>query len=187
MMGNPNLSQTLVERSRSFKEPYEFLFKINDNIIVQRFFTVNNYNPLSCFSMELKEAVDECTAIIQNEMKSRSLDFMDEFKYYFADDPNFDRNSNDDHYYFQVRVDGKTVIESSWSATIYPAKIRYDVNIKKYISRIISIIQNALSMPSRKLTTEFVVRNKKENIVYARYQLTPTDYATATPTTAKKA
>lgn len=179
-MGNPNLSQTLVERSKSFKEPYEFLFKINDNIIVQRFFTVNNYNPQSCFSLELKNAIDECVFIIQNEMKSRSLDFMDEFKYYFADDSNFDRNSNDDHYYFQIKVEGKTVIESGWSANIYPAKIRYDVNIKKYISRIIGIIQNALSMPNRKLTTEYVVRNKKKNIVFSCHKLTPVDYATTT-------
>jgi len=171
MMGNPNLSQTLVERSRSFKEPYEFLFKINDNIIVQRFFTVNKYNPEACSSLELKYAVDDCVEIIQGEMKSRTLDFMDEYKYYFADDPNFDRNTNDDRYTFQVKVNGKVVIESGWSANIYPAKIRYDVNIKKYIARIISQIQNALSLPSRMLTTEFVTRSKKDNIVFARYNL----------------
>lgn len=172
-MGNLNLSQTLVERSRSFKEPYEFLFKINDNIIVQRFFTVNNYNPNTRFSLGLKVAIDDCVAIIQNEMKSRTLDFMDEFKYYFADDPNFDRNNNEDTYVFQIRIDGKVVIEGGWSANVYPAKIRYDVNIKKYIARIISIIQNALSMPDRKISTQYVVRNRKENIVYARYDLIP--------------
>lgn len=170
-MGNPNLSQTLTERSKSFKEPYEFLFKINDNIIVQRFFTVNNYNPYSIASVELKDAIDDCVAIIQHEMKVRTLAFMDEFKYYFAEDPNFDCNTNDDNYYFQIRVDDRTVMEKSWSASVYPAKIRYDVNIKRQIGRIIGIIQNALSMPSRKLTTHFL-----------NYDLIKTAYATATLT-----
>jgi hypothetical protein len=155
MMANPSLTQTLIDRSKSFREPYEFLFKINENIIVQRFFTVGNYNPESIYSLELKDAVDDCIGIIQDELKNRTLDFMDEFKYYFADDPNFDRNDSPDKYLFQVRVNGKIVIERYWDATIYPAKIRYDVNIKRHIARIISIIQSILSMPSRKLTTKF--------------------------------
>lgn len=170
-MGNPNLSQTLVERSKSFKEPYEFIFKINENIIVQRFFVVNSYNSTSCASLELKEAVDECVDIIKNEMKSRTLDFMDEYVYYFQEDPNFDRNINDDLYSFQVRVNGKIVIENGWSANIYPAKIRYDVNIKKYVSRIISLIQNALSLPDRLLTTSYVVRDKKNDVILSNYNL----------------
>lgn len=157
-MANPSLTQTLVERSKSFKEPYEFLFKINDNIIVQRFFAVaaGVYNSEALSSLELKEAVDDCVDIIQNELKNRTLDFMDEFKYYFADDPNFDRNDSSDKYTFQVRVNGNVVIEKYWDATIYPAKIRYDVNIKRHIARIINIIQSVLSMPSRKLTTTYL-------------------------------
>lgn len=162
MMANPNLTQTLTERSKSFKEPYEFLFKINDNIIVQRFFAVGVFVPESLNSLELKEAVDDCVEIIQRELKSRTLDFMDEFKYYFADDSNFDRNDSLDKYTFQVRVNGKIVIEKYWDATIYPAKIRYDVNIKRHIARIINIVQNALLMPSGNLTT-----------TYQNYSLTP--------------
>jgi hypothetical protein len=140
---------------------------------VQRFFAVNKYNPLSCYSLELKEALDECIRIIQAEMKNRSLDFMDEFKYFFADDPNFDRNNNEDNYLFQIIVEGKVVIEGGWSANIYPAKIRYDVNIKKYISRIIGLIQFALSLPDKRLTTNFIVRNRRQNVVYANYDLMP--------------
>lgn len=170
-MGNSNLSQSLVERSKSFKEPYEFVFKINDNIIVQRFFTVNSYNPVACSSLELKDAVDFCVDIIKEEMKSRTHDFMDEFKYYFEEDPTFDSNTNDDKYSFQVRVNGKTIIENGWSATIYPAKIRYDVNIKRYISRIISLIQNALSTPTRKLTTEYTVTNPYTGEIIVLYNL----------------
>lgn len=172
MMANPNLSQTLVERSRSFKEPYEFLFKINDNIIVQRFFTVSDYNPLVAYSLELKECVGDCVEVIKGEMKNRTLDFMDEFKYYFADDPNFDRNESQDKYFFQVRVNGKLIIEEGWDATMYPAKIRYDVNIKKYIARIINTIQSAFAVPGRFLNTD-----------YLHYDLIPQIDATTTEKT----
>ena len=155
MISNANLTQTLVERSKSFKEPYEFLFKINDNIIVQRFFTVNGYNPQAVYSLDFKLVVDECVAVIKNEMKNRALDFMDEFKYYFEDNPDFECNSSQDMYYFQVRINGKVVIESGWDGTIYPAKIRHDVNIKRFISRIINTIQSVLSMPTKLLTTKY--------------------------------
>jgi hypothetical protein len=168
MMANPSLTQTLIERSKSFKEPYEFIFKINDNIIVQRFFTVNQYNPFSLYSLELKDVVDECVDIIQKEMKSRTLDFMDEYKYYFEEDPKFDCNDSADKYYFQVKVDGKVIIEKFLDATLYPAKIRYDVNIKRHISRIINLIQNVLSMPNRMLTTNY----EKYNLIRPSYAAT---------------
>lgn len=155
MVLNPNLANTLTERSKSFKEPYEFLFKINDNIIVQRFFTVNEYNPKAEYSLELKSIVDDCVEVIQSEMKNRTLDFMDEFKYYFEDNPDFERNNSQDMYYFQIRVNGKVIIEKGWDGTIYPAKIRYDVNIKRHIGGIIRSIQNILSMPDRLLTTKY--------------------------------
>lgn len=168
MMANPSLTQTLIERSKSFKEPYEFIFKINDNIIVQRFFTVNQYNPYSLYSLELKDVVDECVEIIQKEMKYRTWDFMEEHKYYFEEDPNFDCNDSADKYYFQIKVDGKVMMEKFLDATLYPAKIRYDVNIKRHISRIINLIQNVLSMPNRMLTT-----------TYLSYSLIRSSYAAA--------
>ena len=172
MVSNPNLTNTLIERSKSFKEPYEFLFKINDNIIVQRFFTVNEYNPRAAYSLELKSVVDNCVEVIQNEMKNRTLDFMDEFKYYFEDNPDYERNNSQDIYCFQICVNGKIIIESGLDGTIYPAKIRYDVNIKRYIGRIINTIQNVLSMPNRQLTTN-----------YLQYNLIPTVDESATKKT----
>lgn len=185
MMGNPVLSQTLVERSKTFIEPYEFLLKINDNIIVQRFFAVNKFNPIACHSLELKYVADYCVDIIKEEMKNKTLDFMDEYIYYFAEDPNFDTNNSDDNYTFQIKVDDKVIIESGWSAKIYPAKIRYDVNIKKHIGRIISSIQNVLSMPNRMLTTVYTVRGGEDNAVLASYNLILPINASETRSTAK--
>lgn len=155
-MANPNLTKTLSERSRSYKEPYEFIFKINSNIIVQRFFSVNSYNPNTKGSLELKDAVDTCVGMIREILKKRTLIFMDDYKYFFEEDPMFDNNDSDDKYYFQVKVNGRPVIEQSWDATIYPAKIRYDVNIRKSISKIINIVQVALSAPDEEITTNYL-------------------------------
>lgn len=163
-MGNSSLSQMLIERSESFKEPYEFLFKINDDIIVQRYFAINNYNPKAYCSMEFKATIDYCVDLIKSEMKAKTLDFMDEYENFFAFEPDFDTNDADDQYYFQVKFNDKIIMEACWDATVYPAKIRYIVNIKKQIGRIIGAIQSSLSNP-----------NKWSTFTYMSYNLLPAE------------
>jgi len=170
MMTNSFQSETLNEKSRSYETPYQFLFKINNNIIVQRFFNVNTYNKSACSSLELKEAVDYGVEIIKAVLKDNALDYMTQYKYYFEDDPLFDTNDSDDNYFFQVIVHGKIVIESGWSANIYPTKIRYDVNIKRLIGKIIYSIQSALSTPDKWLTTSYIVTDN-ENQILCDYNL----------------
>jgi len=166
MMTKSFLSETLNEKSRSYETPYQFLFKINDNIIVQRFFNVNIYNKSACSSLELKEAVDYGVATIKAVLKDNALDYMTQYKYYFEDDPFFDTNDSDDNYVFQVIIDGKIVIESGWSANIYPTKIRYDVNIKRLIGKIIYSIQSALCTPDKWLTTHYILTDSESHVFY---------------------
>jgi hypothetical protein len=117
---------------------------------------------------ELKEILDECVEIIQRELKMRTVVFMDEYKYFFEEDPKFDWNGSPDKYYFQIKIHGKLAAERMWDATWYPAKIRYDVNIKKHISRIIYLISSVLSSQDNTLTTK-----------YGNYSLIKTDYDSA--------
>ena len=41
------------------QHPFEFILKINGNIICQRYFPINNFNPDVLDSMELKELIAE--------------------------------------------------------------------------------------------------------------------------------
>ena len=55
-----------------YKEPYEFRLLIGDNIICQRYFKINNFNPLSLSSIELTEVIRNCANMINNDLKSKS-------------------------------------------------------------------------------------------------------------------
>lgn len=67
----------------SFKERFQFTFSINDNVICQRYFRINNFDYASIESLELKETMDECVDMIQKDLESKSRIYM----WYTNDDP----------------------------------------------------------------------------------------------------
>lgn len=54
------------------KERFEFIYKINDNIICQRFFKINNFNDQVIYSTELYDTINEITDLLDNDLKSKS-------------------------------------------------------------------------------------------------------------------
>lgn len=59
-----------------FKEPYEFRLLIDDNIICQRYFKINNFNPNSLHSLELTDTIRECANMIDEDLKSKTRVYM---------------------------------------------------------------------------------------------------------------
>lgn len=55
-----------------FKEPYEFRLLIDDNIICQRYFKINNFNQNSLSSLELTDTIRECARMIDEDLKSKT-------------------------------------------------------------------------------------------------------------------
>lgn len=51
---------------------FEFLFKINDDIICQRFFFINNFNDKSLNSEEIKYSIDDIIHLINEDLKSKT-------------------------------------------------------------------------------------------------------------------
>jgi hypothetical protein len=129
--------------------PYEFLFMINGNPIVGRNFQIKNFNRESLGSIELKELVDDVVGVIRNHFKNNTYEYL--YKYYnFFNEQNEeyevrDIYENEDFFTFQIKVDNKVVIERIFTGNDYPPKVRYDVDIRKIIPKIIDMIQNGLS------------------------------------------
>jgi len=135
--------------------PYEFLLLINNKPIVGRNFSIRGFNPDSLRSLELKEIIDDVLFIIKQQFVSKSADYL--YKYY---NPHFvqteeelnerahkiDIYENEDIFTFQIKVNGKIVAESIFSGNDYPPKVRYDVDIRKIIPRIIATIQNGMTL-----------------------------------------
>lgn len=55
-----------------FKEPYEFRLLIDDNIICQRYFKINNFNKNSLTSAELTNTIRKCARMIDEDLKSKT-------------------------------------------------------------------------------------------------------------------
>lgn len=65
--------------SRDYKERFEFVFTTGGNIICQRYFRINNFNPKSLRSYELTSAVRECAATIDRDLKEKTQVYLETY------------------------------------------------------------------------------------------------------------
>jgi len=130
--------------------PYEFLFLINGNPIVGRNFPINNFNRESLKSYELKETIDDTVGLIQKHFKNKTYNYMDRYYNYFVTSTEeqtepVDIYENEDFFTLQIKVRGRVVCERIFSGNDYPPNVRYDVDIRKIIPKIIDYLQQGLS------------------------------------------
>lgn len=62
-----------VLQNEGYKERFQFLLWINDNIICQRYFKIMGYNNESIGSEELLETLEECVAMIKDDLHYKSF------------------------------------------------------------------------------------------------------------------
>ena len=67
------------EQALAFKERFEFRLTVGDDIICQRYFRIGNFNPLSLKSMELTDTIRGCAQTIDDDLKSKSLIYLEIF------------------------------------------------------------------------------------------------------------
>lgn len=90
------------ELQRDYKERFEFVLTTGGNIICQRYFRINNFNPVSLRSYELTSAIRTCASVIDRDLKNktqtyleiyapRTFDTEEEMINYIADEKHFSR------------------------------------------------------------------------------------------------
>jgi hypothetical protein len=135
---------------------FEFTIYLNNNIVVQRYFNVIGFNNRAINSMNFKEALDDNCEIIQSHLLNKTLDFMNENRRSFYEDPSFEKNDAQDKLKIVVKMDGNLIGSREWDATIYPAKIRYTIDIREHIYDMITRIQKCLSEKNNRLETTYL-------------------------------
>ena len=135
--------------------PYEFLFLINGNPIVGRNFPVYNFNKESISSMEMKELVDDCVDILKKHFKNKTYDYMYKYNnpYFYTtaeETPTTEFETkgiyeDEDFFTFQILHKKRIVGEKIFTGNDFPPKVRYDVDIRKILPKIIDQIQQGLS------------------------------------------
>jgi hypothetical protein len=151
-----------MEIKKEFKKEqkrFEFTVYLNDNIIVQRFFNIIGFNYKAINSLNFKDTMDYNSHIIKLHMKNKTLDFMNDNARLFKEIPNYEQNDSKDLMKIIVKLDGRVIGHSEWDATIYPAKVRYMVNIREHIYNMITNIQKCLSEKQENLDTSYLEYN----------------------------
>jgi hypothetical protein len=159
-------------KKRSYKEErFEFVFYINKNIIVQRFFDVPKYNEDFRKSFEVKELMDELMGmnvgglgrlgLIPDSFKEQNM--RDSWEYYrpwMVQDPEkintYDLFAKEDIFTLELKVDKEVVAESYFVGNYFPPSIRHSVNINPIVFDIIETIKHYMSLKSYTLVSEQV-------------------------------
>jgi hypothetical protein len=139
----------------------EFLLKLNENIVVQRYFNVKGYNPKARASMELHDLVKSISEKIHQDLKGKALDYMNENANQIISNPEIlDTSNTDGPEYFNVyiRIGDETICHRIWDAKVYPPKTRYTVDVRPHLKKLL-----------RDLTDIFSTENL--NYTYLEYQL----------------
>jgi len=135
----------------------EFLMMVNDNIIVQRFFNVRNYNSDAKNSLELYEYLYELKESLEYELKMKSTIYLLENSYEITHNPMMLETSNTDgpeKFNIFIKDGNMTICHRQMDAKIFPPKIRYTVDIRPHIKSILSELTDIFSREN--LTYEYL-------------------------------
>jgi len=134
----------------------EFLLTLEKNIVIQRFFNVINYNPESRNSLDLYECVKDICNEISQDLKTKTLDYLNENQNYF-----FDINSNaetienkEEYFLLQIKLGDELFISRIFPAHVYHPKVRYAVDIRPKVRKILADLTDVLS--SRSLIKKYL-------------------------------
>ena len=64
---------------RDYKERFEFVLTTGGNIICQRYFRINAFNPRSLQSYELTSALRSCANVIDNDLKDKTAIYLERY------------------------------------------------------------------------------------------------------------
>jgi hypothetical protein len=140
----------------------EFLMMVNDNIIVQRYFTVRDYNPDARNSVDFKEYMDDLIHNLNYQLKMKAVSYLLENQYDITNKPDILNTSYvDGPEYFNIylKQGDKLLCHRRFDAKIYPPKIRYTVDIRQTIKGILSELTSLFS--ARDLSFDYLGLNTR--------------------------
>jgi len=135
---------------------FEFLLTLEGNIICQRFFNVKDHVEDARRSMDLHYYIKNICEDISDDLKIKSSDYLCENQNYFLssdyveDAPEKDR----EHFLLEIKLNEDVFIQRIFPAYYYHPKVRYTVDIRPNLKRILSDLTDILS--SEELETTYL-------------------------------
>jgi hypothetical protein len=135
----------------------EFLMMVNDNIIVQRFFNVREFNNEAKNSLELYELLREFKEDIQKQLSLKTVTYMTDNMYEIINNPSILETSYiDGPEYFNIFIkqNDVTICHRQVDAKVYPPKVRYTVDVRPHLKNLLMNLTDIFS--SKKLTKKYM-------------------------------
>ena len=135
----------------------EFLMMVNDNIIVQRFFNVREFNNEAKNSLELYELLREFKEDIQKQLSLKTVTYMTDNMYEIINNPSILETSYiDGPEYFNIFIkqNDVTICHRQVDAKVYPPKVRYTVDVRPHLKNLLMELTDIFS--DKNLTKKYL-------------------------------
>jgi hypothetical protein len=126
---------------------FEFLLTLDGNIICQRFFNVKDHVEQATRSMDLHYYVKNICHDIAEDLKIKSSDYLSENANYFLSSDYVEDSIEKDreHFLLEIKLNESVFIQRIFPAYYYHPKVRYTVDIRPKLKRILSDLTDILS------------------------------------------
>jgi hypothetical protein len=135
----------------------EFLITLNNNIVIQRYFNVKNYNKDAERSMDVYEYLRDFSHEFLLDQKMRTIVYMMDLANEIMEDPSILETSmteGPEVFHFKILKDNMTICHRSLDAKIFPPKIRYTVDIRQQVKSVLRDLTDIFS--SEELETNYL-------------------------------
>ena len=126
----------------------ELLITLNDNIVVQRFFNVRDYQEKAGRSLNLYNEVNNIKQIIQDDLKKKKLVYMTDNFFQITTDESIMETSNTDgpeNFNIYIKDGNRTICHSQFDAKLFPPKVRYTVDIRPLLKGVLRNLTDIFS------------------------------------------
>lgn len=126
---------------------FEFILKLEDNIVIQRFFNVNHYNPAAKNSLDLYYIVKEVCDEISEDLKEKTMDVLAASADYITPEQRFEERTKykEEYFILQIKRGNDVFISRIFPAQFFHPKVRYSVDIRPKVRKILGEITSVLS------------------------------------------
>jgi len=114
----------------------EFLLTLNDNIVVQRFFNVRNYNPKAYRSSQMIELLKYVQETLQYDLKMKTTTYMMDNQDSIVEEPEILNTSNTDgpeNFNIFLKLGDEVLLHRIFDGKLFPPKIRYTVDVRPFL------------------------------------------------------
>jgi CRISPR/Cas system-associated protein Cas10 (large subunit of type III CRISPR-Cas system) len=128
---------------------FEFLLTLEDHIVCQRFFNVKGYKPVNIRSLNLYDTVNDIKSDIMKSLKMKSTDYLLSLYNPYIYTVNLSEQDLDEapkeYFNIYIKLNNEVVSHRIFPAWIYPGKVRYTVDIRPFLGRILRELTDVLS------------------------------------------